>query len=402
MACLRRAVADVLDRASTMSNVAAERAARGCARRRAGVLTFQVDPLWPKPLPNHWILGSVTGVAVDAQDHIWIVHRGAASLTARTEAGLGTDPPTAEYCCAPAPPVLEFDASRQPRQPLGRTGDRATTGRYRPAALPSTRKATSGSRRPGFRRRPRPAAVAGAARKARRRRRRRPGRPTRTSSSSRATASSCCRSASPARPRAATSTTTLNRPAGVDVDAAANEVYVADGLGNRRIVVFDATTGAYKRHWGAYGAEPDDATSAARTIRTAPPAKQFRTVSCVTIAKDGLVYVCDRAEQPHPGVQEGRHVREGRRRLEEHAGERRRSGTSRFSNDPQQQLPVRRRRHGPEGLHPPARHARRRSAASATAAASPGMFYGVGSVAVDSKGNVYTGETSKASACRSS
>src|SRR4029453_10656639 len=73
------------------------------------VPTFHVDPLWPKPLPNHWILGSVTGVAVDAQDHIWLVHRGLDSLTARTEAGTGTNPPTAESCCAPAPFVLEFD-----------------------------------------------------------------------------------------------------------------------------------------------------------------------------------------------------------------------------------------------------------------------------------------------------
>ena len=70
---------------------------------------FEVDPLWPKPLPNHWILGSVAGVAVDAQDHVWLVHLGMASLTARTEAGIGTNPPTAESCCAPAPPVLEFD-----------------------------------------------------------------------------------------------------------------------------------------------------------------------------------------------------------------------------------------------------------------------------------------------------
>src|SRR6187397_820990 len=67
--------------------------------------TFQVDPFWPKPLPNHWILGSVTGVAVDARDHVWLVHRGMDSLTARTEAGLATNPPTAESCCAPAPYV---------------------------------------------------------------------------------------------------------------------------------------------------------------------------------------------------------------------------------------------------------------------------------------------------------
>ena len=52
------------------------------------------------------------------------------------------------------------------------------------------------------------------------------------------------------------STTGLNRPAAIAVDSAANEVYVADGVANRRVVVFDATTGAYKRHWGAYGQRP--------------------------------------------------------------------------------------------------------------------------------------------------
>src|SRR5258708_9414449 len=71
--------------------------------------SFQVDPLWPRPLPNHWLLGSVTGVAVDAQDHIWIVHRGYESMTARTAIGAATTPKSAEECCVPAPPVLEFD-----------------------------------------------------------------------------------------------------------------------------------------------------------------------------------------------------------------------------------------------------------------------------------------------------
>src|SRR5438876_10001569 len=70
--------------------------------------SFQVDPLWPKPLPNHWLLGSVTGVAVDAQDHAWGVHRGYDSMTARTEIGAATNPKTADECCVPAPPILEF------------------------------------------------------------------------------------------------------------------------------------------------------------------------------------------------------------------------------------------------------------------------------------------------------
>ena len=67
---------------------------------------FEVDPLWPKPLPNHWILGQTIGVSVDAQDHVWIIHR-AGSLEPG-EVHATTNPPTAQ-CCAPAPPVLEFE-----------------------------------------------------------------------------------------------------------------------------------------------------------------------------------------------------------------------------------------------------------------------------------------------------
>src|SRR5215469_13509914 len=67
---------------------------------------FEVDPLWPKPLPNHWILGQTIGVSVDAQDHVWIIHR-AGSLEAG-EVHATTKPQTAQ-CCAPADPVLEFD-----------------------------------------------------------------------------------------------------------------------------------------------------------------------------------------------------------------------------------------------------------------------------------------------------
>ena len=71
--------------------------------------TLQVDPLWPRPLPNHWLFGSITGVAVDARDHIWVVHRGADSLNPRTEMSAATSSPTADECCHPAPGVLEFD-----------------------------------------------------------------------------------------------------------------------------------------------------------------------------------------------------------------------------------------------------------------------------------------------------
>src|SRR5713226_2027407 len=69
---------------------------------------FEVDPLWPRPLPNKWILGQTIGVSVDGQDHVWIIHR-AGSLEPG-EVHATTNPPTAQ-CCAPAPPILEFDAA---------------------------------------------------------------------------------------------------------------------------------------------------------------------------------------------------------------------------------------------------------------------------------------------------
>ena len=68
--------------------------------------TFQVDPFWPKALPNNWLLGHVIGVAVDSRDHIWVLHR-PRSLS-DSERGAEFDPPTSE-CCVAAPSVLEFD-----------------------------------------------------------------------------------------------------------------------------------------------------------------------------------------------------------------------------------------------------------------------------------------------------
>jgi hypothetical protein len=84
--------------------------AAGAQRRPAPeVPRFEVDPMWPKPFPNRWILGSSTGVAVDARDHIFLVHL-TDSFNPRTEIGLATNPVTGE-CCAPAPNVLELDAT---------------------------------------------------------------------------------------------------------------------------------------------------------------------------------------------------------------------------------------------------------------------------------------------------
>ena len=86
---------------------------------------FEVDPMWPKPLPNHWILGSAIGVGVDSRDHVFIIHRGLSTLNERTEAGSATDPKTGE-CCSPAPPILEFDPDGNLINSWGGPGDAYT------------------------------------------------------------------------------------------------------------------------------------------------------------------------------------------------------------------------------------------------------------------------------------
>jgi DNA-binding beta-propeller fold protein YncE len=86
----------------------------------------------------------------------------------------------------------------------------------------------------------------------------------------------------------------LSRPAGITVYPKTNEVFVADGYGNRRVVVFDAETGAYKRHWGAYGNPPDDKAPKARQT-TGPAPQQFNTPHGIAVSNDGIVYVSDRA-----------------------------------------------------------------------------------------------------------
>jgi DNA-binding beta-propeller fold protein YncE len=89
-------------------------------------------------------------------------------------------------------------------------------------------------------------------------------------------------------------TANLGSPADINVDVAAREVYVADGYRNRRVIVFDSETGAYKRHWGAYGKPPSDAQTPPYDPAR-PPSTQFgNPVHCARLTREGLLYVCDR------------------------------------------------------------------------------------------------------------
>ena len=361
--------------------------------QRGGVAppALKVDVLWPKPLTSGWILGSVTGVAVDSRDHIFIVHRGMDSLTARTEAGLGTDPPTAELCCKAAPPVLEFDAAGAlvaswggpgqgfdwPQSP-GAIAVDVKGNVWVTAAGPPPATGRGGQR--GGAARGGGARGGGAAA---------PARPpdAHVLKFSR-TGQFLLQIGKPGTDGAPDSKTALTRPAGVDVDATTSEVFVAD-TGNRRIVVFDAETGAYKRHWGAYGTPPGEAIADPYDPNAAP-VKQFRSVSCASVAKDGMVYACDRQNnRVQVFRRDGTFVKEaviakatlGNGSVWDVA----------FSADPQQRF-----LYVADGQNQQVHVLVRDTLEAVTTIGAggrwPGHFYAVGSVAVDSRGNLYTGE----------
>src|SRR5262249_54915698 len=103
----------------------------------------------------------------------------------------------------------------------------------------------------------------------------------------------------------------LGRPAGIDIDADAHEIYIADGYLNKRVIVFDSETGAFKRLWGAYGNKPNDADPGPYNP-SAPLDQQFRNpVHCVHLSRDGLVYVCDRVnDRMQVFTKQGKFVKE--------------------------------------------------------------------------------------------
>jgi DNA-binding beta-propeller fold protein YncE len=240
------------------------------------VPTFHVDPFWPKPLPNRWIIGAVAGVAVDRRDHVWIVHRPST-----------LQPNETRSIWKAAPPVLEFDADGSLLSSWGGPGAGYEWPQLEHGIYVDDRDNVW--------------LGAGGDKDAHILKFTREGR-------------FLMQIGHQGKGRGSNDTENLGAPASMVLDAAANELYVADGYVNHRVIVFDAASGAYKRHWGAYGNKPDDGffTRNGETLPgpfrgavqnenrpsqydpNGPPAPQFRIVHAVRISKDGLVYVCDR------------------------------------------------------------------------------------------------------------
>jgi DNA-binding beta-propeller fold protein YncE len=323
---------------------------------------FEVDPFWPRPLPDHWLLGSAVGVAVDSRDHVFVIHR-QASLDARTEVGAAQDPPTGS-CCVPAPPILEFDPDGDLVNAWGGPGEGYD--------WPSSNHGLSIDAQDNiwiggngqqdshilkFTRDGRFLMQVGEA--------------------GRGADSHACDH--------------FGRVAKIAFDDEANEAYVADGYGNKRVAVIDMDTGELKRYWGAYGNDPSD-ESLGPYDPDAPPAQQFRNpVHCAEPTLDGFIYVCDR---PNDRIQvflpDGTFVQEAfvaPRTLGDGS-----VWDIAFSRDPAQRY-----LYLADGKNMKVYVIERASLEMLTSfgdgGRQPGQFFGVHSIATDSQGNIYTSET---------
>jgi DNA-binding beta-propeller fold protein YncE len=359
----------------TAAGVLVARELAGQNRNSAQAPYYEVDPFWPKPLPNHWLLGSAIGVSVDERDHVWIIHRSSATL-GNNEKGLELKPPTGE-CCAGAPPVLEFDPEGNlvrhwggpgagfewPASNHGITIDHkgnvwiGGNGEQDSQVLKFTRdgKFLLQVGKSGARKGPNNAQ----------------GQPTYVGGSNDQQA--------------------FGRVAKIFVDPTANEAYLADGYLNKRVAIIDADSGKLKRYWGAYGNKPDD-TNLGPYKPDAPPAQQFRNpVHCADMSRDGQVYVCDRQNNRlQVFTKEGKFVKEAffaKNSLSEGS-----VWDVAFSRDPQQTYIFL-----ADGRNMKIRVLRRDTLEELTTfgdgGRQPGQFYGVHSIATDSKGNLYTTET---------
>jgi DNA-binding beta-propeller fold protein YncE len=351
---------------------------------------FEVDPLWPRPLPNKWILGQTIGVSVDAQDHVWIIHR-AGSLEPG-EVHATTNPQTAQ-CCAPAPPVLEFDAAGNLLGHWGGPGqgydwpdsNHGITVDYKGNVwIGGNGRGSAGAARG--------TAAAGQNRQVEE------GQTGGTQSFNdnmvlkfTQDGKFLMQIGKPRSSKGSNDVANLRLPAKTFVDKATNELYVADGYGNHRVIVFDAETGAYKRHWGAYGHKPDD-VDLGRYDPMAPPAQQFRNpVHCAELSVDRLLYVCDRVnDRIQVFKPDGTFVKEAFFNKETLG-----SGSAwdvAFSRDAQQKYLYLADGEN-DKVHVILRDTLELLTSFGEGGRQPGEFYGVHSIATDSKGNIYTTET---------
>jgi DNA-binding beta-propeller fold protein YncE len=344
---------------------------------------FEVDAQWPQPLPSHWILGQTIGVSADSHDNIWIIHR-PGSLEAG-EQHATTTPPTAQ-CCKAAPPILEFDSSGKLLQSWGGPGQ----GYDWPESNHGITVDSKGNVWIGGNGRG-PQSGRGAVN----------GQDEEQGGVDSYHDNEILKFTNqgkfllqigkPSHSKGSNDTENLRLPAKIFVDEKRSEIYVSDGYGNHRVIVFDSESGKYKRHWGAYGNKPSDANLGPYNP-DAPAAQQFRNpVHCAMLAHDDLLYVCDRAnDRIQVFKPDGTFVKEAF--IEKQT---RGSGSvwdMAFSADPQQKF-IYVSDGENDRIHIVDRDSLEVLTSFGEGGRQPGEFYGVHSIATDSKGNIYETET---------
>jgi DNA-binding beta-propeller fold protein YncE len=385
-------------------------------RAQGAAPAYRVAPLWPAPFPDDsWVIGSVSGVTVDSQNRVWVVHRGNDSLEGNEKgmvASIGRGgvpaPPTSSVCCMSAPVVLEYDASGKFLGGWGGpssnyawpqvTGGIAVDAKgnvWIAAAGADTPPPAAGRGRGGAPPAAPPAAAA-------------PATPPPAPPPADAHVLKFSRNGlhmltigTPGKMDGPDSQTTLNRPTAIAYDSAANEVFIADS-GNRRIAVFDADKGTYKRHWFAYGEKAAGAAPGPYDAN-AGPAKSFRDVTCIEIARDGMVYVCDKSSNRIQVFDKsGKFVKEGFIAKNTLGGLVTGSFGAplnaagavwdvAFSNDPQQRFLFVADGQNKK-IHVVNRDTLTEVGAFGSGGRYPGQFLAVAAIATDAQGNVYTGE----------
>ncbi len=350
---------------------------------------FEVDPFWPKPLPNHWVIGQTIGASIDAHDDLWIVHRPGSieqkeSYLTRNEAD----------CCTAAPDVLEFDPAGNVIRHWGKAEGHDWPTSNHGITVDSKGNVWLGANGAG---QPAPAAPGSAAQFA--------------------------RSAAPAAggggatgvyhdsfilkfsqdgqflgeigsangSKGSLDTENVRGVATIRFLPKSNELVAADGYGNHRVSLWDPDTLKFKRMWGAYGRTPTDDKVPPYDPK-APPSQQFgNPVHCAEPSADGLIYVCDRKnDRIQIFKDDGTFVKEvfletntlGDGSVWEIA----------FSRDPQQKF-MYVSDGANEKIHVFDRQSMKELYSFGDGGRQPGQFYAVHSIVTDSKGNIFTTET---------
>jgi DNA-binding beta-propeller fold protein YncE len=246
----------------TIGGIVFDRSAN--AQKPAGVPTFQVDPLWPK-FDSNWIFGSIGGVFVDpTNDHVWVLNR---PRSVQNDENYAAQKPPLADCCVPPPFVMEFDPDGKFVKGWGGPGP----GYEWPLnehglSIDSKGNFWIGGNGKGD------AHILKFSREGK----------------------FLLQIGHFGKSAGSNDPENFASPTKAMYYGKTNEVFVTDGYINRRVAVFDADTGKYQRHWGAYGKRPDDTVKLTRSSE-GPPPEQFNLVHDVQISNDDVVYVADRS-----------------------------------------------------------------------------------------------------------